>query len=65
MNRSVQRMSVEQAVFMAGNNPDLAASLIGFNERGAYVERREYLQAAETVRIARAAAIGRPAVQRG
>ncbi|OPZ47571.1 MAG: hypothetical protein BWY92_01752 [Firmicutes bacterium ADurb.BinA052] len=65
MNREAQRVSVEQAMFMAGNNVDLAAAMIGYNERGAYMERREYRQAAESVRIARAAALGRPAVQRG
>jgi len=58
-------MSVEQAMFMAGSNPDMAAGMIVYNERGAYMESREYLQAAETVRIARAAALGQPAVQRG
>jgi len=65
MNREAQRVSVEQAMFMAGNNMDLAAAMIGYNERGAYMERREYRQAAESVRIARAAALGRPVVQRG
>lgn len=65
MNREAQRVSVEQAMFMAGNNADLAAAMIRYNERGAYMERREYRQAAESVRIARAAALGRPAVQRG
>ena len=65
MNREAQRVSVEQAMFMAGNNMDLAAGMMGYNERGAYMERREYRQAAESVRIARAAALGRPAVQRG
>ncbi len=65
MNREAQRVSVEQAMFMAGNNMDLAAGMMGYNERGAYMERREYRQAAESVRIARAAALGRPVVQRG
>ncbi len=65
MNREAQRVSVEQAMFMAGNNMDLAAGMIGYNDRGAYMERREYQQAAESVKMARAAAIGRPAVQRG
>ena len=64
MNREAQRVSVEQAMFMAGNNMDLAAGMMGYNERGAYVERREYRQAAESVRSARAAALGRPVVQR-
>jgi hypothetical protein len=64
MNRNVQRVSVEQAMFMAGNNMDLAAAMIRYNERGAHMECREYQQAAESVRIARAAAVGRPAVQR-
>jgi hypothetical protein len=64
MKRNVQQMSVEQAMFMADNNADLAAVMMGYNERGAYVERREYRQAAESVRLARSAELGRPAVQR-
>ena len=65
MKREAQRVSVEQAMFMAGNNADLAAAMIGYNERGAYTERREYQQAVESVRMARAATLGRPVVQRG
>ena len=37
MKRNVQQMSVEQAMFMADNNADLAAVMIGYNERGAYM----------------------------
>lgn len=65
MNRNAQRMSVSQAMFMAGNNVDMAADMISYEERGARLQRLEYQQAAESVRIARAAAIGRPVVQRG
>ena len=56
MKRNVQQMSVEQAMFMADNNADLAAVMMGYNERGAYMERREYRQAAESVRSARRSA---------
>lgn len=65
MKSKAQQMSVEQAMFMSGNNMDLAAAIMGYNERGTYIERREYQQAVESVRIARAAALGRPVVQRG
>lgn len=64
MNYKVNAMSVSQAMFMAGNNPDIAAAMISYYERGTYVQRREYLQAAEAAKIARAVAIGHPAVGR-
>ena len=35
MNREAQRVSVEQAMFMAGNNVELAAAWVGYNGGGA------------------------------